>query len=493
MAKKNRHNNLPLAGYSPLEKAWLGLFVVLFTTTELHAQSVKAAPRLVVDITIDQLRTDFLQQFASFYCPDGFRKLLDEGAVFEAASYPFTPVDRASAIAAIATGTTPYYNNIVATHWLDRSTLRPTECVSDPKYVYSPSRLTTSTIGDELKIATNGNARVYAVAPWGDAAILAAGHAADGAFWKNKLRGNWETSVYYPSAARTWVTAFQHIAATTAKTNGRQTATTIVDNDEIARLAVECVKGNVMGRDDVPDYLSMTLSAEGTGRDDWQVDMETVYRSLDHTLADFIKQVQTEVGKDNVLFVVTSTGYTPDTDTDYARYKIPTGTFRIDRTANLLNIFLSAIYGQGRYVDCCFGNQIYLNRKLIEQKRLGMDDLLQRSQEFLIQNSGVRDVFTSARLLRGGDEVNRIRNAYNADASGDIIIEVAPGWQLQNEETGEHFISRASFVPFPIIFFGQGITPRHITSPVTVDRIAPTVAKAIRIRAPNACKAEPLF
>jgi phosphopentomutase len=62
-----------------------------------------------------------------------------------------------------------------------------------------------------------------------------------------------------------------------------------------------------------------------------------------------------------------------------------------------------------------------------------------------------------------------------------------------NEETKETYNSRATFIPFPIIIYGNDVKPGHINTPVTTDRIAPTIAKAIRIRAPNACSAEPLF
>jgi len=76
--------------------------------------------------------------------------------------------------------------------------------------------------------------------------------------------------------------------------------------------------------------------------------------------------------------------------------------------------------------------------------------------------------------------------------SGDLIIEVAPGWQLLNEDNQDNYIARASFVPFPIILYGMGIKPQRVTTPVSVDRIAPTIAKSIQIRAPNACKVSPL-
>lgn len=129
----------------------------------MPAQSYKhrlwqSAPRLVVNITIDQLRTDYIEHFSPLYGEEGFRKLLQNGCVYEAANYPFSPVDRASAIATIATGATPHYNNIVGTKWLDRNTLRPVFCTDDETYNVSPQKIATTTVSDELKIFTKGAA-----------------------------------------------------------------------------------------------------------------------------------------------------------------------------------------------------------------------------------------------------------------------------------------------------------------------------------------------
>jgi hypothetical protein len=156
-------------------------------------------------------------------------------------------------------------------------------------------------------------------------------------------------------------------------------------------------------------------------------------------------------------------------------------------------MFLSAVYGEGRYIETCFGNQMYVNHKLLEQKRISISELLQRSQDFLVQNAGVADVFTAERLLAGNNDILKLRNGFSPTLSGDIIIKVAPGWRLLNEDTQETFYSRTGFIPFPIIFYGAGTEAEHVAIPVTTDRIAPTIAKSIRIRAPNACTAEPLF
>jgi hypothetical protein len=166
----------------------------------------------------------------------------------------------------------------------------------------------------------------------------------------------------------------------------------------------------------------------------------------------------------------------------------------MSRTANLMNMYFGAIWGQGAYVEAYFRNQIFLNHELLETKKISIAEATSRAQEFLCMMSGVRNVYTSLQLLTGNNEhLLKIRNGFNAERCGDLLIETAPGWRLLNEDTQENELSRASYIPFPIIFWGTGVKAERITTPVTIDRIAPTVARAIRIRAPNACSSEPLF
>jgi len=168
--------------------------------------------------------------------------------------------------------------------------------------------------------------------------------------------------------------------------------------------------------------------------------------------------------------------------------------FTINRAANLLNMYLGAVYGSAQYVEACHKNQLYLNRKLIEKKNLNLGEVLRQAQEFVLQMAGVRNVYTSTQLMTSDSQLlQRVRNGFNIEKCGDLIFDISPGWQLVNEETNITSISRASYIPFPIIFFGNNMAAQRIVSPVTVDRIAPTIARAIRIRAPNACSAEPLF
>lgn len=466
---------------------YIAIIIAALTATEM--QAFQLAPRLVVNITIDQLRTDYIEAFSPLYCQGGLRKLFAESIVYDAASYPYAPVDKASAIATLSTGTTPYYHGIVSSKWLDRSTLSPVFCIEDNKHYLSPAKLATSTIGDEMKISSNGTSIVYSVAADPETAILSAGHAADAAIWIDGKTGKWRTSTYYGATPPAWFKAYTSISTQSIKDKA-------ATNDAVVDMSLQVIKSTAMGKDDVSDMINITLTAakpDGTAVTDWKTEMESVYMKLDKTLEKLIEGIEKEIGKEHALFFITSTGYATETATNLEKYRIPTGTFYINRTANLLNMYLSAIYGQGMYAEACFRNQIYLNHKLIEQKRVSMSEVLNRSQEFLVLSSGISDVYTSERLLAGNNDILKIRNGFNPNLNGDITIEVTPGWRLLNEDTQETYTSRSGFVPFPIIIYGAGTKPQRVTTQVTVDRIAPTIAKSIRIRAPNACSAAPLF
>ena len=521
---------------------YITLLAILGFTPEALAQETqsKGAPRLVISITIDQLRSDYLEAFAPLYCEGGLKRLLSEGMVFSNASYPFTPVDRASAIATLATGTTPYYNSIVGSRWLNRETLRPVGCVDDPKFTgmltaetASPSGLSTSTLGDELKVATGGKSIVYAIAPFRDAAVLSAGHAADVALWIDDIYGDWCSSIYYLKNVPAWLQTYndsnapgKRIASTTWEpftsvsgsynfylqtendkpfkhkftgyqriANYKQSA---LVNGEVTEMAQHCIGSAGMGNDRVTDLLSLTYYAGTFGHQsvtDCQMELQDTYVRLDREISNLIEYTERAIGPDNVLFVVTSTGYSEVEPADYARFNIPTGTFYMNRTANLMNMYLGAIWGQDNYVETIFRNQIFLNHQLLEKKKISIGEATGRAQEIIAMMTGVRNVYTSLQLLTSQSaQTEKIRNAFHPQRCGDIIIEVAPGWRIVNEDTQLSEMSVASYTQFPIILFGAGIArAERVQAPVTTDRIAPTIARSIRIRAPNACSAEPLF
>ena len=182
---------------------YLAILIAALTSAEM--QAFQLAPRIVVNITVDELRSDYIESFSPMFSSEGLRKLIEQGKVYEIASYPSNPIDRASAIATLATGATPFYHGIVAEQWLDRQTLRPVYCVDDEKRQTTANRLLTSTLGDELKISSQGKAVVYGIAATRDAAILSAGHAADNAFWIDERLHKWMSSPFYSNKRPAWL------------------------------------------------------------------------------------------------------------------------------------------------------------------------------------------------------------------------------------------------------------------------------------------------
>lgn len=522
----------------------LPLIMSLLTAMTVLSPAEAAAtgsgiPRVVVSILVDQLRTDYLNAFMPLYGQEGFVRLLREGRVYTQAEYPNNHPDRASASATLATGTTPYNHGIIGLKWLDRETLRPVFCVDDKRYAgiqtndtSSPLHLGVSTIGDELKVATEGKSLVYSIAPFRDAAVLSGGHAADGAFWIDDRTGLWCSSSYYGQSLPAWVSvlnsnglpqrlkslvwepssnfvgSFSYFLSGgvkepfTHKFKGDSRfasfKTSGLVNEEIVRAAKQCFDGCMIGADDVTDYLAVTLYAGNLDHktvSEAPMELQDTYVRLDNAIAKLVNAVESKVGKERALFVLTSTGYTDEETDDLTKYRIPTGTYDMERAAALLNMYLVAVYGQGQYVEATYGTQLYFNHKLIEQKQINLAEMLERAQDFLLQMSGVKDVYTSSRLLQGAwtPGISRMRGSYNPRYSGDVLIEVAPGWHYVNNTTHENQLVRESYIPFPIIFLGESVAAETVGTPVTIDYIAPTLSKAIRIRAPNACNVAPLF
>lgn len=540
LAKHNNKNVSPFAG----AKGGLLLSLLLlapYSLSLLQAQNVPQVPSLVVNIVIDQLRSDYLDAFTPLYGQGGFQRLKEQGRFYSQAEYPFSSPDQASAMACLMTGTSPYVNGIVGSHWLDRETLLPVFCVDDETYPgihtsekSSPKHLAVSTICDELKISSEGKSIVYSIAPTREAAIFGAGHAGNEAFWLDDWTGKWAASCYYDDypdwateydvrsslesriANIQWkplndqVTNFQYFVSSgggngkafSHKFNSnrkfREFKATACVNDEINLFAKESIEKAGLGTDAVTDMLTLTYYAGAYDHQSamqYGMEMQDTYARLDRQLEELFDFVEEKVGMDKTLFVVTSTGYFDSEELmDLSKYRIPTGIFSITKAQLLLNMYLIAVYGPGNYVETAIDNQIYLNLKLIENRNLNLAEVLDRCSAFLIQLKGVKDVYTSQRLALGAwtPGISKLRNAYNPKCSGDILIQVSPGWLLNNEDTHEQSLSRESYLSFPLFFMGAGIVPEKVRIPVTIDQVAPTIAQTLRIRAPNACPQAPL-
>ena len=513
-------------------------FLAVFVIAGLQAQDVQV-PKLVVGLTIDQLRMDYIEAFSSMYGERGFKRLWREGRVYRNAEYDFADVDQASSIATICSGANPYVNGIVGETWLDRGSLRVINCVDDGDFmgVYtseytSPNRLKVSNLADELMIATQGKAEVYSIAPTREMAVLAAGHASKGAFWLNDETGKWSGSTYY-GAFPSWVSnyndrqgldfrindlvwgpylpvtmytnltsdakqvAFKHKFSNLRHQKYRKFKTSPYVNEEVNRLVNACFNETSIGQDLVPDLLHLSYYAgnyEHKPTIERPMEMQDTYVRLDAALAELLELIDRKVGLANTLFYITSTGYSDSEPIDAPQYRIPNGEFHLKRCVALLNLYLAAVYGEGLYADAYHEQEIYLNHKLIEQKQLNLPEILNRSSEFLVQFSGVKEVYSSQRLMLGSwtPELDKIKNGYNPLCSGDLRIEVLPGWTVVRDHSLDTKVVRNIYTSAPLFFIGWDVRSQIVNTPVKMGQLAPTVSHFMRIRAPNASTLPPM-
>ncbi len=156
-----------------------------------HAFSQAVRPRLLVVISIDQFRPDYLQRFRRYFGPGGFNLLLSQGAEFTQAQYQHSITQTCPGHAVILTGSYADRNGIVANIWYNPALRRAEYCAFDSTAKLigvtsegrSPRNLRDSTVGDELKRATEGRGRVIAIAGKDRSAIMMGGHMADAAYW----------------------------------------------------------------------------------------------------------------------------------------------------------------------------------------------------------------------------------------------------------------------------------------------------------------------
>ena len=522
-----------------MKRSLLTSLLAVVAVTGLQAQAVPEVPKLVVGLVVDQLRMDYVEAFSAMYGERGFKRLWKEGRVYRNAEYDFAGVDKASSVASIYTGANPNVNGIVANAWMDRSTLRVINCVDDTGFMghytsesTSSARLKVSNLSDELMIATQGEAEVYSIAPTREMAVLSAGHASKGAFWINDETGKWSGTTYYDIFPKwvssyndrqgldfrigdmVWgpylpVTSYKYLTTETKqvtfkhkfdderRNKYRMFKTSPYANAEVNRLVNSCLNGTSIGKDAAPDFLCLSYYAGNYDRKpatELPMELQDTYIRLDASLAELLDIIDRKVGLGNTLFFLTSTGHSDVEPLDPQSYRIPTGEFHIKRCSALLNLYLAAIYGEGQYVEAYHEQEIYLNHKLIEKKHLNFSEVLARSSEFLVQFSGVKDVFSSQRLMLGSwtPQLDLVKNHYHPACSGDLWIDVLPGWSIARDHSLDTKVVRHAYASVPLVFMGWNVTPAIIDTPVKVGHIAPTLAHFMRIRAPNASSLPPL-
>lgn len=516
------------------------LSLLTITLPGVAAQAEGTAPRLVVGIHIDQLKTDYLDWFKDGFTEDGLKRMLEKGIVYRTVDYGFPRRDEASASASLACGTTPSRHGIVSNTWYDRATATVVSSVYDPNWMgnytlstTSPRYLEASTLGDELKKATKQAGKVFSVGVSAEAAILSAGHEADGVYWMDDESGKWCTSTYYNYMPMwlqqindqrsmsglidqtSWTplkpldfytllpyestpTLFEYWLGKYGKDKFKAFKETPMVNEEVCRVGLKVLEQEQLGLDDNPDYLVINFKASGhldKDRPISTVEMQDIYLRLDAEIGRIIEAVDSQVGLDRVMIYVVGTGTPIEPAVELSGNRSYHGNFYTDRCISLLNLYLMAIYGEERWISTWHNQQIYLNRELIEKRDLDLDNFSQKAAAFLGEFSGVQRVISNRQLTSGTYDNTLIsyRNGINSAHSGDFFLEIQPGWNIRHNSALPDYQVRYEAMPTSLLVLGNTLKPTTVTTPVSVGDIATTLSKVFRIRPPNACEGNVLW
>ena len=193
--------------------AMLGMFATKPTPYVGVVQ--EQTPKLVVVLSVDQMRSDYLSRFGPLLT-ESFGRLMQEGSLFTEAYHDHGITSTAPGHATISTGVFPRRNGIVSNDWWDREQHRPVYAVEDPSVEIlassespgrSPVNLLRETVGDWLK-QQSPDSKVFSVALKDRASILMAGRHPDGAYWFDDETGRFVTSTYYRKKLPGWVRDF---------------------------------------------------------------------------------------------------------------------------------------------------------------------------------------------------------------------------------------------------------------------------------------------
>jgi len=535
------------------------LFILFFISVSLclcHFASAKDSikrPRLVVGIVVDQMRYDYLYRYYEKYSEGGFKKIMNQGYNCRNTKYNYVPTYTAPGHAAVYTGTVPSVNGIVGNEWFDRYQGRTVYCVEDKEVAtvgdttaksgkFSPKNLFSTTVGDELKIATNFRSKVIGIALKDRGSILPAGFTGQ-AYWYNDATGNWITSTYYQKDLPSWVKAFNEKKYSDQIL--KQTWTTLLDIKEYTEstvddmpyelgfgdpiksyfpydlnklkgnsygmvratpfgntltkdFALEALKNEQLGKDEFTDLLAVSFSSTdyvGHQFGPNSIEVEDTYIRLDRDLEEMIKTIEATVGKENVLFFLTADHGAVSSPGFLKQNKIPSGVFNEKKMLDSLNKFLGNTFKAYSLISYYTNQQIYLNYSELEKYNIQTKELQERICAFLLQFEGIANVTASVNLKyisspSGWEKM--IKNGYNPKRSGDIVLSFKPGWLEGRQKGTTHSESYVYDTHVPLLWYGWIIKNGETSSSVDITDIAPTLSNLLSISFPNGSIGNPI-
>jgi predicted AlkP superfamily pyrophosphatase or phosphodiesterase len=513
------------------------------------AQNSVERPKIVVGIVVDQMRWDYLYRYYDRYDPNGgFKRLINQGFSCDNTLIPYSAAITACGHTSIYTGSVPAINGITGNTWFDYDSSKGVYCVADD-YVtpvgtssdngkMSPRRLLTTTICDELRLATNFNNKVVGVALKDRGSILPAGHSATAAYWFDITTGNWVSSSYYMTGLPQWVTTVNeqklsdkfyaegwktlypietYTQSSATASGGSKTAfgtgnsfpyklsqyagknysaieATPFGNTITLEMAKATIQNEQMGTDSVTDFLAVSLSSPdyiGHTFGPNSIEAEDNYLRLDKDLADFLNYLDSKIGKNQYLVFLSADHGVTQPPSFMQSHKIPAGSYDPEKLTTDLNTLLQDRFKTPDLVVAIMNEQVFLNRPAIAKAKYTESDVCNVITSYLEKQPFV----SRAIELKNAENAtlnrtikDKITNGYYPQRSGDVQIISKPQWIEGFATSGT---THGTWFPYdahiPLIFYGWKIKQGKTSRETSMADIAPTLAALLHIQQPSGC------
>ncbi|WAC10063.1 alkaline phosphatase PafA [Dyadobacter pollutisoli] len=514
-----------------------------------------ARPKLVVGIVVDQMRYDYLYRYYDKYKEGGLKRLMNDGFNCRNNHYHYALTVTAAGHSAVYTGALPAVNGIVGNDWYDRIAGKNVYCTDDSTVAtvgssnvtvgkMSPRNLLASTVTDQLRVATNFRSKTVGVAIKDRASILPAGHAANGAYWFDSKTGNFVTSTYYMQSLPTWVSdynnkkmpaafmgkgwntllpidqytqstpddvtwegklpadkkpVFPHDITGTAGDAYMPLTTSPWGNTLTKEMAIAAIKGENLGKGSDTDFLAVSFSSPdriGHAFGPNSVEQEDNYLKLDMDFAELFGFLDGWVGNGNYTVFLTADHGAMDVPAFWKDHKLPAGLMNSTTLTRSVVKSLNDAFGEGEYVSAFENYQIYLNHKLLKEKKISVADAYQVLRNALLPIEGVADVINLTDIGRAPLNTYQLelyKNNINAKRSGDLQLIVQPGWFAASYGTGtDHGTPYNYDTHVPFLLYGWGINKGETLRRTTIADIAPTISALLHILPPSANVGNPV-
>jgi predicted AlkP superfamily pyrophosphatase or phosphodiesterase len=513
----------------------VGLAAALLATS--HAAGLLHRPRLLVVLSVDQFRGDYLTLYGHQWSK-GLKRLVDGGARFTQAAYPYFTTVTCAGHATIGTGAFPATHGLPANSWLDRETGKTVSCTDDPTVSivsygqpstalgHSARALRNPSFGDELRAQGAGRPRVVTMSIKPRSAIMMAGHGGDLVLWHNDGDG-WASSTAFGSepvpfiarfaadhpvagdsgsswtrllpepayrfsdesrhehAPAGWSSTFPHVLPDVEKNPkefyGLWEGTPFSDA-ALGRLAAEAVRGfRLGGAAGRTDYLGVSFSAldyVGHQFGPRSHEVQDVLARLDVTIGLLLDEIDRQVGREHYTVVLTGDHGVAPIPEDAAEAGIDAGRVPAREIVDAASGAIASALGEGKHVLKLAYVDMYLAPGVIDRLR-DTPGALRTVMEAIGAVRGVDRVLVGEDLPgRKGDGDPLVRAAalsYVPGRSGDLVVLPRPYWQ--NSTTGTtHGTGYGYDQRVPIVLFGAGVRPGTYDGAVTPADIAPTLA-----------------